>query len=435
MQKYKEKISRHLYNLFIWLVVPVALLRLYWKSRVNPSYRSRIGERLAFGLPKLDDCILVHAVSVGETVAALPLIEKLLVEFPSREILVTSTTPTGYDRVNSLLAGRVEQSFLPFDTRRFTRKLLKQTNPAIVIIIETEIWPNLIHQCKLRKTPVLLANARLSERSMKGYQRILSIIGPTLRDMSVIATHASPDQQRFLSLGAQSSKTLSVGSIKFDLSLPPQLAARKAELLETWPKTTPRPFIWVAASTHDGEEALLLKAMQKVREQHPSSLCILVPRHQERFETVARLIQDSDLSFKRFSADRALPTDTDLLLGDTMGELMLFYAVADVAFVGGSLVPVGGHNVLESLACKTATIVGPHMFNFTTIHELLMNDKAIIEVQSWEQLANQLIRLASNHLLRHRIAERGEAVVQANRGALDRLVSLTHRLIDTGGLD
>lgn len=423
---------RQLYNIALWLLVPFAIARLYWKSRANPAYRSRIRERLAIGLPKLDGCILVHAVSVGETVAALPFVEKLLVEFPSRDILLTSTTPTGFERVTSLFKGQVEQCFLPFDTNVFASKLLKRTRPAVVIVIETEIWPNLIHQCYRRKIPVLLANARLSERSFHGYQKIAWLIGPTLRKVSAIAAHASPDQKRFLALGAKPKRTQAIGSIKFDLRLPASLDQQKRELLQTLKN---KPFIWVAASTHEGEEELILKAVKKIQQGCPQSLCILVPRHQERFESVARLLNEQAVDYQRFSLDRSLPENTSVLLGDTMGQLMLFYAVADAAFIGGSFVPIGGHNVLESLACKTATLVGPHMFNFQTIHDLLMADKAIIEVQNWEQLADQLLRLSNNHLLRNRIAERGEAVVQANRGALDRLVSITHRLADSGALD
>lgn len=432
MPRYKEQLSRQLYNLLLWLLLPFALGRLYWKSRTNPAYRSRILERFAIGLPKLNGCILVHAVSVGETVAALPFVEKLLLEFPSRDILLTSTTPTGFERVTTLFKGQVEQCFLPFDTNRFASKLLKQTRPAVVVVIETEIWPNLIYQCHRRKIPVLLANARLSERSFHGYKKFAWLLSPTLRKISVIAAHAKPDQQRFLTLGADQTRTHTIGSIKFDLRLPAALDQEKRELLNTLQH---KPFIWVAASTHEGEEELIIKCVQKIRAACPHSLCILVPRHQERFESVARLLNEQGMDFKRFSLDRTLPENTSILLGDTMGQLMLFYAIADAAFVGGSLTPIGGHNVLESLACKTATIVGPHMFNFQTIHDLLMADKAIIEIQDWEQLADQLLRLSNNHLLRNRIAERGEAVVQANRGALDRLVSITHRLADSGALD
>lgn len=425
--------ARRLYSLLLWIIFPFAILRLFWKSRENPGYRARIRERMALGLPRLKGCILVHAVSVGETVAAVPFIEKLLEEFPSHDILITSTTPTGSDRVKALFGGRVEHCFLPFDTNLFASRLLKKVKPSIVIIIETEIWPNLIYQCDRKNIPVLLANARMSERSYKGYNKVRQLTAPTLERISQIATHAAPDLQRFLALGAPSTKAQVIGSIKFDLQIPANLQDKRKELIKSLEARLPEgqelPFIWVAASTHDGEEDQIIKAAKELRKHVPNAICVLVPRHIERFETVARLLDDNGVSYERFSMTRELPDTAEVLLGDTMGELLLFYSIADTAFVGGSFAPVGGHNVLESLACNTATIVGPHMFNFQTIHDLLMENKAIIQVADWKQLSEQLQRLATNDILRQKLSERGEDVVRSNRGALDRLVSLTQRLI------
>jgi len=376
-------------------------------------------------LPKVKGCILVHAVSVGETVAAVPFIEKLLENYPSREILITSTTPTGSDRVTQFFNGRVEQSFLPFDIGLFMSKLLKQTQPVLVIVIETEIWPNLINQCAKRKIPVLLANARLSERSFHGYQRFGWLAKPTIAQITRIAAHATPDKDRFLALGAQLSATKAIGSIKFDLHLPQNLHEQAQLLLRS---LAAKRFIWVAASTHDGEEVEILKAAKKINTRLPNALCIIVPRHPERFETVARLLEDQKISYQRFSLTRGLPEIAPILLGDTMGDMLLFYSIAEVAFIGGSLTPIGGHNILESMACKTATIVGPHMFNFKSIYELLKDHKAIIEIQNADQLAEHVYRLATNDILRHKLSERGEAVMRSNRGSLDRLVSITQQL-------
>lgn len=424
-------LSRQLYTLLLWLLLPFALFRLYWKSKDNSAYRSRVLQRLGFGLPKLKDCILVHAVSVGETVAAVPFLEQLIEQYPSRDILVTSTTPTGSDRVQQLFAGRVEQCFLPFDTAFFMARLLRRTRPALVIIIETEIWPNLIYQCHKRRIPVLLANARLSERSYQGYRKLRWLAGPTLQRVTQIAAHATPDLQRFLELGADNARASAIGSIKFDLTLPLHLKDKVETLRQTLPfvKGGKKPFIWVAASTHDGEETIIIKAAKALQQKLPDAICIIVPRHTERFETVARLLADEKVEYQRFSLTRRLPPPGSILLGDTMGELLMFYSIADAAFVGGSLVPVGGHNVLESLACQTATLVGPYMFNFSSIHGLLMENKAIIQVETQAQLTEHLYRLATNELLREKLSQRGEAVVQSNRGALDRLVGITHRLM------
>lgn len=415
----------------LWLCLPFALLRLVLKSRNNPSYRKRIAERLSFNLPKLNGCILVHAVSVGETIAAKPLIEELLLDHPHREILVTSTTPTGSDRVIANFGHRVVHCFLPFDTRWFTSRFIKSCRPAVVIIIETEIWPNLIDQCYRRSIPVILANARMSARSYKGYQKFRTLSRPTLRKITRIAAHAQPDAARFLALGVAQDHLLVTGSLKFDLEIPPTLAHQADNFKQSFGRDR---FIWVAASTHEGEEDQIVQAVVQINAHCNNALCLIVPRHSERFDTVHRLLEQSQLPFVRLSEiqipDDEIPQETQIVLCDTMGQLLLFYALANAAFVGGSLVQVGGHNVLESLASNTATIVGPHMFNFQSIHDLLRDAQAIIEVQNAHELAASIIRLYDDKQLEVNLSARGHQVIQKNRGALERLVTLIRQQIE-----
>jgi len=411
------------------LIIPFALLRLVWKSRRNPAYRRNMGQRLSFKLPQLNQTIVIHAVSVGETMAAAPFIRQLLQNSMYRDILVTSTTPTGSDRVTELFGTKIEQCLLPFDQNIFVKRFLNAVKPALVIVVETEIWPNLIYHCHLRKIPVLLANARLSERSAKGYARISWLIKPTLARITTIATHASEDRQRFLQNGAVPTQVHVIGSIKFDLDLPLNLlsasnAVRNSLSLE-------QRFIWVAASTHAGEEEQVLKAAKLVQQTIPNALCVLIPRHAERFEAVARMLIQDRVPFQRHSQPKMMEPSIEVLLVDTMGELLTFYTLADAAFVGGSLVEVGGHNVLESLACETATLVGPHMFNFQSIYDMLSDYKAIVTVESSEQLAKQLCRFAQNQVLRDKLAARGLEVMRRNRGALDKLTALCTFLLAT----
>ncbi|WP_341522401.1 lipid IV(A) 3-deoxy-D-manno-octulosonic acid transferase [Pseudomonas sp. G.S.17] len=422
--------NRTLYTLLFHLGLPLVALRLWLRARKAPAYRQRIGERFAFGLaPMQPGGIWVHAVSVGESIAAAPMIRALLARYPQLPITVTCMTPTGSERIKAMFAGeaRIQHCYLPYDLPWAAGRFLDHVWPVLGIIMETELWPNHINQCAKRGIPVVLANARLSERSARGYGKFAALTRPMLAQMSWIAVQTEAESQRFRDLGARPECVAVTGSIKFDLSIDPQLLKDAAELRGQW-QATQRP-VWIAASTHAGEDESVLSAHRQLLASHPDALLILVPRHPERFASVHDLCVQQGFATVRRSSQQPVSAQTSVLLGDTMGELLFLYALADIAFVGGSLVPNGGHNLLEPAALAKPVLSGPHLFNFLEIAALLRKAGALAEVTDAASLSASVQRLFDQPQQARTMADAGLQVMNANQGALQRLLDGIGRLV------
>ena len=422
--------NRTLYTALFYLGLPLVAIRLWLRARKAPAYAKRIGERFTLGMPTLQPGgIWVHAVSVGESIAAAPMIRALLERYPALPITVTCMTPTGSERIQALFANeaRIQHCYLPYDLPCAAARFLDRVQPRLAVIMETELWPNHIHQCAKRGIRVALANGRLSQRSAKGYGRFSKLTAPMLAEMSLLAVQTAAEAQRFRDLGARPETVEVTGSIKFDLTIDPQLLQRAAELRSQW-QAQDRP-VWIAASTHEGEDEVVLDAHRRLLGRHPDALLILVPRHPERFNSVFDLCQREGFATVRRSTGANVDAQTSVLLGDTMGELLFLYALADSAFVGGSLVPNGGHNLLEPAALAKPVLSGPHLFNFLDIAAQLREAGALAEVDDAEGLAVEVQRLFELPRDAQRMAEAGLAVMRRNQGALQRLLDGLARLI------
>ncbi|MBK1722439.1 3-deoxy-D-manno-octulosonic acid transferase [Thiocystis violacea] len=413
--------SLRLYSTLLRLALPLALARLYVRGIKAPAYRRRIGERLALGRPAPRAEVWIHAVSVGEVQAAELLIRRLRHRDPETAILVTTTTPTGAARLRDLFGDQVAHRYTPYDLPGIVARFLDQVRPSLVVVMETEIWPNILAACARRGLAVVLANARLSARSARGYARLADLTRQTLRCFSGIAAQSPADAERFLALGADPQRVRVTGSIKFDLRQPASQRESAESLRRGWGVERP---VWVAASTHEGEEGPVLQAHRRVLEHLPNALLVLVPRHPERFERVAGLVSRHGFSLARRSRRDPCEARTRVLLGDTMGELPAFLAAGDAAFIGGSLVPTGGHNLLEAAAAGVPAAVGPHTFNFAAITEMLVEQGAARRVANADELAEVMQAWLGDAALRAQVGEQGRALVERNRGALERLVGV-----------
>ncbi|MGY3259558.1 lipid IV(A) 3-deoxy-D-manno-octulosonic acid transferase [Pseudomonas chlororaphis] len=422
--------NRTLYTALFYLGLPLVAIRLWLRARKAPAYARRIGERFSWGLPAMQPGgIWVHAVSVGESIAAAPMIRALLARYPQLPITVTCMTPTGSERIQALFANepRIQHCYLPYDLPCAAARFLDRVRPKLAVIMETELWPNHIHQCAKRGIPVALANGRLSERSARGYGRFAKLTAPMLAEMSLFAVQTEAEAERFRQLGARSETVEVTGSIKFDLSIDPQLLVRASELREQW-QAGERP-VWIAASTHEGEDAVVLDAHRQLLANHPDALLILVPRHPERFNPVFELCRQQGFATIRRSSAEPVTASTSVLLGDTMGELLFLYALADSAFVGGSLVPSGGHNLLEPAALAKPVLSGPHLFNFLEIAAMLREAGALQEVDDAHGLAVAVQRLFELPRDAQKMADAGLRVMHSNQGALQRLLDGLDRLL------
>lgn len=423
---------RRLYTLLLRLAVPLILLRLWWRGRQTPAYRQRWRER--FGLPSGARPtslapLWFHCVSVGETLAAKPLIEAFRARHPDVPLLVTTMTPTGSACVHATWGDAVQHVYAPYDLPGAIARFLAHWRPRALVILETELWPNTIAQARVAGLPVMLANARLSVRSARGYGRAGGLARALMADLSVIAAQDAETAERFRALGAHADAVQVTGTLKIDLAVPDDLPARAQALRATW-SLAGRP-VWVAASTHDGEDALVLEAHRALLAAHPQILLVLVPRHPERFEAVARLIRDSGLTSVRRRQGVPVTPGTAVLLGDSMGELLLWLALADAALVGGSLLPPGGgHNVLEPLALGVPALTGPHYANFQALNDSLLAAGALAVVADADALATALHALFTDPALAATRRAAGLAVIAANRGAVARQLALLEALLD-----
>ena len=420
---------RFAYNLLVYLLLLPYMT--YWTMRavVNKSYRHKLGQRFfGIGFPRLERSIWIHAVSVGEVVAAAPLIRRLKERYPQYSMLVTTVTPTGAARVEAMFGDSVVHSYIPFEILFAVNRFFASTKPSIALIMETEIWPNLYHGCGIRDIPLVLVSARISPKSVGNYRKMLSLFRETLSHGIVIAAQSNADADRFLLLGASPDRTRVTGNIKFDIEVPADLRDRgEAFRRETFGE---RP-VWVAASTHDGEETLVLDAHAKLLEDHPDLVLILVPRHPERFPVVRDMLNKRDIEFVARTDDRDFSPASSVYLGDTMGELTLFYAASDLGFVGGSLVPIGGHNLLEPAAIGLPVLTGPHVYNAQDIADRFVAEQACRVVNDADELRRTIAELVDDPAAAKALGDNGRRIVEKNRGALARLLVLVEPLIET----
>lgn len=414
------------YTVLSYLIQPLVLLIMWQRGMKQPDYRKRLAERYACynGLSAPEpQGIVIHAASVGEVIAATPLIKAIQAQYPTLPITVTTVTPTGSARVKAAFGHSVSHFYLPYDLPDAVNRFLAFVKPKLFIVIETELWPNLIHQIHKKQIPFVIANARLSPRSVKRYGWIKPHLQKMLSEISLILAQDSVSAERYISLGFDAKHLINTGNLKFDLEINERLRKQVRETEQAL-NLTARP-VWIAGSTHEGEEKMLLEAHQRLLEKHPELVLILVPRHPERFHQVEELIKSLKIPYQLRTQKQPLEADTQVLLGNTMGEMMLLYGLAQIAFVGGSLVKHGGHNPLEPIAFELPVISGIHTFNFPEVFEKLRTVNGVIEIKS----SVESIVEAVNYLLEHpelcrRISQAGYDVLKENQGALKRHLAL-----------
>ena len=419
-----------IYTWLIRLAVPFAFAVVLWRGVRDRSYWQGLAERFGFVRPLPSPSIWLHAVSLGEMSAAAPLVRALHARYPQLPLVLTAATPAGRARARGLFAAIADVRFLPYDTPGSVRRFLERSRPRIAIIMETELWPNLFRECERRAIPVVLASARLSEKSVARYRRFGKLFAGVFTKNVTIAAQSAPDAERFISIGATADQTRAIGNVKFDLGMDAGIIETGRFLRAAYGASRP---VWVAGSTHAGEEEQLLEAHALLQAHRPDALLLLAPRHKERFAAVADLLTRRGIRFARRSAmARGLPIDTEVLLVDTMGELTALYASADVAFVGGSLTAVGGHNLLEPAALGLPVLTGPSHENSKEIALLLLGRGAALQVANAQDLAALLQRLLDDHAERRRIGVIGKDIVESNRGSVERLLALMEpALIET----
>lgn len=408
---------RMLYFLAWALALPFLFLYLLWRARHQPDYLRHWPERLGWGpLASGNKRILVHAVSVGETRAAAPLLKVLRERHPEVEILLTHATPTGRSTGKELFGESVLQSYLPYDFAPLVGLFLRRTRPICGIVLETEIWPGFFMACKRLDIPTYLVNARLSERSARGYRRIGALVAPALATLSGIAAQTEQDGTRLAGLGAKNIQV--TGNLKFDVSPPADWDKRAEDLRRRFQGK----FVFLAASTRDGEERILLEALARL--DMPDILLVLVPRHPQRFEEVGGMIEAGEWIWARRSDPRKSPDGMRVFLGDSMGELAAYYAAADLAYVGGSLLPFGGQNLIEASAAGCPALIGPHTWNFTEVTEQAVSEGCAMRVENSETLIAAIRALHDDASRRLAMAAAGRRFTAANRGATERVLKM-----------
>ncbi|MEY4719251.1 MAG: hypothetical protein RL563_1869 [Pseudomonadota bacterium] len=413
---------RVLYTLLFYLALPAVLARLYWRGIKAPQYRQRWHERLGVYAPRtFKPLIWLHAVSVGEVEAAAGLVRWLLSQYPEHGILVTTTTPTGSSRVQALFGGQVEHVYLPYDLPPVVECFLAHFQPQCAVFMEKELWPNLFAACQKKAIPLYVVNARLSAQSARAYLKIPALIQPTLACITTIAAQTDDDRDRFIEIGAQPEQVQVLGNLKFDLPIDKALLDEGTALNR---RLFGERFVWILASTHGDEEAQLLRVYRQLKPSIPTLLCMIAPRHPERFDVVDSLCREQGYAVVRRSSGQPVTSNTDIYLADSLGELKLLYAAADVAFVGGSLVSVGGHNVLEPAVIGVPVIFGPWMFNFQDIADRMRVLGAAIQCHSAYAVGEAVMKLHDDREERQHLVRQALAFVQQNQGSLARIAAL-----------
>ena len=416
-------IWRLVYRLLLWLLFPWALAHLWWRGRRQPAYREHLAERFGwYQVRPARPVIWLHAVSVGEMRAAEPLLRALAARYPGHELLLTQMTPTGRETAQQLFGDMATIVYLPYDYPGAVARFLTRFRPRLGILMETEIWFNLVDGCARLGVPLLLANARLSEKSARGYALAAPLTRAALARLAAVSAQTREDAARLERLGAQGVEV--TGNLKFDVAVPPRLLALGAELKQ---RIGQRPVL-LAASTRDGEEELVLDALARVRVE--GLLLLLVPRHPQRFGEVAALLEKRKLAYARRSEDRPVPPDCRVLLGDSMGEMAAYYAACDLAFIGGSLLPYGGQNLIEACAVGRPLLFGPHMYNFAEASRLALAAGAALEVADAVALAQRAGELLSDQAALARMSQAALAFSRAHQGATARNLAICERLLE-----
>ena len=422
-----NKLIGLIYHTLTYILLPFLILFWFAKSLSNKSYLDRLTQRFGFGYPKLKSgSIWIHAVSVGEVQATIPLVNELKLHYPYKEIIITTVTPTGSKQVKNIFKGAVKTSYIPFETNFAIKNFFNSIKPSVALIMETEIWPNLYKECGSRGIPLILVSARISEKSLINYKRFLPLFRDTLSHGILIAAQSQIDADRFLALGASKDRTWIMGNIKFDFKLPEEILT-KAKTHRS--KIFARRHIWIAASTHEHEEEIILEAHKKISKKIGNLLLILVPRHPERFAKITQILKEDNWIYSKKSDDQDIPESCQVLLIDTIGELLFFYACSDVAFVGGSLLPVGGHNLLEPAAIGLPIITGAHTFNQKEMTDRLAQVNALRIVHNANSLSSDVIFFLTNTEESKNAGQRGKLIVESNKGAIKSLMKRLYIII------
>jgi 3-deoxy-D-manno-octulosonic-acid transferase len=418
---------RSLYSLLLYAATPLVLLYLFLRGLRSPGYLHRWSERLGFfAAPRRTGGIAVHAVSMGEVNAAAELVKALADRYPDAPLYFTTFTPTGSERVRALFGERVFHVYAPLDLPGAVRRFFRQLQPRLLVIMETEIWPNLFYEAQTRGMPILIANARISPRSFQSYRRFRGLTAAALARVSHIAAQSRADAGRLIELGASEANTSVSGNLKFDLKLPPGLHEEGEALRSGWGAERP---VLVAGSSHEGDERPLLEAFGRLLAQFPDALLVLVPRHPERFGKAAQLARDAGLNLALHSEDAGCPRSAQCFVVDAMGELLRYYAACDVAFVGGTLAPVGGHNVLEPAALSRPVLFGPHTANAADNARQLLECGAAVQVADEQELETVLLQLFADPERRSRMGRASLELVRSGQGAVGRTLYRIERLI------
>lgn len=408
------------YSLFLYVLSPLIFLQLWLRGRKASAYRKRWNERLGcYQTPVQAGNLVIHCASVGEIIAASALIKQLMARFSEHQITITCNTPTGSEQVAKIFGHSVQNLYLPIDFHGSVKRFLNKLQPAAIIILETELWPNLLLQAKQRQIPVLVVNARLSEKSLKGYQFFAPLSRQIMHSITALAGHNQADVARFKLLGLKDSQSTVVGSIKFDIQLSTQAKDSAQQLKHA---LNNYDFVWVAGSTHPGEHEQTIAAHKLLCSQYAKSLLIIAPRHPEQFNNVAELLKDENIAFTRWSAQNLV--DQPVLLADTMGEMLTFFGAANCAFIGGSLIDRGGHNPLEAAALGIPVLTGPSYYNFQHIFPQLIANNACTKVNDSSALCNQLTVYANSPKQARLDGEQALKIVQGNSGAIEKTLSM-----------
>ena len=410
--------SRFGYTLLLYALLPRALLHLLWRARRQRTYLDHIAERFGrYVVATEQPLIWVHAVSVGETRTAEPLIDALQRDYPHHRILLTHMTPTGRATGTALFRERVLRCYLPYDFPFAVERFLDHFKPACGILLETEIWPNLIHAARARSIPVYLVNARLSEKSYRGYQRFGRFAAASLNELTGIAAQSNADAERLKALGATAVEV--TGNLKFDITPDARLLAQGGAWRAAWGRSRP---VLLFASTREGEEALLLEALHGC--DIPQLLTVIVPRHPQRFDEVAALLEREGVPFQRRSTEQAIAAPTRVVLGDSMGEMVAYYAACDIAVIGGSLLPFGAHNLIEACAVGRPVIIGPHTYNFAEVTQFAVDAGAAMRVEDARGALAAACELLRNPAHAQRMAQAGLQFARSHYGATDKILGM-----------